>query len=51
MDSCDSTGQSIICGGICYKEEFKNLDVTEHGFRQRSSLRNIWFFMFLLYNI
>ena len=23
MDSCDSTGQSIICGGMCYKEEFK----------------------------
>lgn len=41
MDSCDSTGQSIICGGMCYKEEFKNLDVTGYGFRQRSNLRNI----------
>ena len=29
------------CGGMCYKEEFKNLDVTGYGFRQRSSLRNI----------
>ena len=23
MDSCDSTGQSIICGGMCYKKELK----------------------------
>ena len=41
MDSCDSTGQSIICGGMCYKEEFKNLDVTEQEFRQRRGLRSI----------
>ncbi len=33
MDSCDSTGQSIICGGMFYKEEFKNSDAAEHGFR------------------
>lgn len=46
MDSCDSTGQSIICGGMCYKEEFKNLDVTGYGFRQRSSLRNTDFLCF-----
>ena len=29
MDSCDSTGQSIICGGMCYKEavSYTHLDV------------------------